>query len=70
VVFDGDGSDVLVGPAGERWDRVMLVRQSSIDSFMAFADNPAYQAGLGHRHAALADSRLLPMIGRHEIAQR
>jgi hypothetical protein len=65
VVFDGDGGDLLVGPEGERWDRVMLVRQSGIDSFMAFADNPAYLAGLGHRRAALADSRLLPIVGRY-----
>jgi uncharacterized protein (DUF1330 family) len=65
VIFDGDGGDVLVGPGDERWDRVMLIRQSSIDSFMAFADNADYLAGLGHRRAALADSRLLPMVGRY-----
>jgi hypothetical protein len=65
VVFDGDGGDVLVGPEDECWDRVMLIRQASIDSFMAFADNPDYLAGLGHRRAALADSRLLPMVGRY-----
>lgn len=65
VIFDGDGGDVLVGPADERWDRVMLIRQVSIDSFMAFADNPEYLAGLGHRRAALVDSRLLPMVGRY-----
>jgi hypothetical protein len=61
VLFDGEGGDVLVGPAEERWDRVMLIRQSSLDSFMAFADNAPYLAGLGHRRAALADSRLLPI---------
>ena len=64
VLYDGDGGDVLVGPETEKWDRVMLVRQSSTDSFIAFADNPAYLAGLGHRRAALADSRLLPMTTR------
>jgi uncharacterized protein (DUF1330 family) len=70
VVFDGDGDDVLVGPDDERWDRVMLIQQASIDSFMAFADNPDYLAGLGHRRAALSDSRLLPMVGRYSTAQR
>ena len=64
VLFDGDGGDVLVGPDGERWDRTMLIRQSSLDSFMAFADNAEYLAGLGHRRAALLDSRLLPMTQR------
>jgi uncharacterized protein (DUF1330 family) len=64
VLFDGDGGDMLIGPDGERWDRVMLIRQMSLDSFMAFADNPEYLAGLGHRTAALVDSRLLPIIER------
>lgn len=64
VLFDGDGGDVLVGPDGERWDRVMLIRQASLDSFMAFASNAEYLAGLGHRSAALADSRLLPTLDR------
>ena len=64
VLFDGDGGDVLIGPDGERWDRAMLIRQSSLNSFMAFADNTEYLAGLGHRTAALADSRLLPIVAR------
>jgi uncharacterized protein (DUF1330 family) len=64
VLFEGTGGDVLVGPDGERWDRVMLIRQSSLDSFIAFTENAEYLAGLGHRRAALADSRLLPIIER------
>jgi hypothetical protein len=39
----------------------MLVRQSSVASFLAFASHDAYLAGLGHRTAALEDSRLLPL---------
>lgn len=61
VLFDGAGGDFLIGPAAERWDRVVIVRQRSVADFMAFADNEAYLAGLGHRAAALEDSRLLPM---------
>lgn len=64
VLFDGEGGDLLIGPDGERWDRAMLIRQTSLDSFMAFADNPEYLAGLGHRSAALEDSRLLPLVAR------
>lgn len=59
-----DGGHVFIGPPDERWDLVMLVRQASIESFVAFADDPAYLAGLGHRTAALTDSRLLPMVER------
>lgn len=62
VIFWGDGGDFLIGPTDERWDAVMLVRQSSVGSFMAFASNPEYLAGMGHRTAALADSRLLPLV--------
>jgi len=57
-----DGGPLLVGPETEHWDRVMLVRQASLASFLEFAGNTAYLAGLGHRTAALEDSRLLPMV--------
>lgn len=58
----GQGGAFLVGPSDERWDAVMLVRQSSVASLLAFASNQAYLAGIGHRVAALEDSRLLPMV--------
>jgi uncharacterized protein (DUF1330 family) len=70
VLFIGDGGDVLVGPAGERWDLAMLIRQKSLQSFLSFASNEAYLAGLGHRTAALEDSRLLPLIERGLTASR
>jgi hypothetical protein len=62
LMFVGEGGPNLIGPAEERWDRVMLVRQSSAQSFLAFAQDAGYLAGLGHRTAALADSRLLPLV--------
>jgi uncharacterized protein (DUF1330 family) len=62
LLFMGDGGGYLIGPENERWDRAMLVRQSSVASFMAFASNEAYLAGLGHREAAIEDSRLLPLV--------
>jgi uncharacterized protein len=61
LLFFGEGGSFLVGPTDERWDRAMLVRQSSVQSFLAFTTNAAYLAGLGHRTAALEDSRLLPL---------
>jgi hypothetical protein len=61
LLFLGEGGGFLIGPSEERWDRVLLVRQSSVQSFMAFASNADYLAGLGHRTAALEDSRLLPL---------
>ena len=64
VVFLGQGGSFLIGPETERWDLVVLVRQRDVASFMAFAQNGPYLAGLGHRTAALEDSRLLPIVPR------
>ena len=62
LVFVGKGGHFLIGPAEERWDAVMLVRQRSVSDFLAFASNTEYLQGMGHRTAALEDSRLLPMV--------
>ena len=61
LLFFGRGGAFLIGPDHERWDAVMLVQQSSPAAFMAFASNAEYLAGMGHRTAALEDSRLLPI---------
>jgi len=61
LLFVGVGGPFLVGPQIERWDMAMLVRQQSVESFLAFASHKPYLAGLGHRTAALEDSRLLPL---------
>lgn len=68
LVFLGHGGQFLIGPQNERWDLVMLVRQRSLSDFMAFASNRAYLAGLGHRSAALEDSRLLPIIESDRVS--
>lgn len=61
LIFFGRGGSFLIGPSDERWDAAMLVEQSSPTAFMAFASNAEYLAGIGHRTAALEDSRLLPL---------
>ena len=61
VLFFGRSDQFLIGPMEERWDAVMLVQQSSVSAFLEFASNPEYLAGMGHRAAALEDSRLLPL---------
>ncbi len=62
VMFYGSGDRYLIGPDDERWDAAMLVRQASLASFLAFASDQSYLLGIGHRTAALEDSRLLPLI--------
>jgi hypothetical protein len=61
-MFLGDGGRYLIGPQDERWDLVMLIRQNSLQDFLSFSSNENYQIVLGHRTAALEDSRLLPLV--------
>ena len=62
ILFMGESDAYLIGPTGERWDAVLLVRQDSVDSFLAFESNQDYMKGIGHRTAALEDARLLPIV--------
>ena len=62
LLFLGEGGGYLIGPSAARWDLAMLVRHRNVDAFMSFATNEEYLAGMGHRTAALEDSRLLPLI--------
>ena len=62
LIFLGEGGKYLIGPQEERWDLVMLVRQKSLSDLMAFSSHQEYLAGMGHRTAALEDSRLLPLV--------
>lgn len=61
VVFSGTAGSFLIGPTGESWDHVLLVRQASKASFLAFASDPEAQCVTAHRTAAISDSRLLPI---------
>lgn len=61
VLFSGTGGEWFIGPAGAGWDRVLLVRQASLEAFFAFAQDPAAVESGHHRTAALTDSRLLPL---------
>lgn len=62
ILFMGEGGAFLIGPSKERWDAVLLIRQNSVNSFLAFESNQEYMKGIGHRTAALEDSRLLPIV--------
>jgi uncharacterized protein (DUF1330 family) len=61
LLFMGAAEQWLIGPENERWDRAMLVRQSSVGAFLAFGSDPEIQHAHAHRLAALSDSRLLPL---------
>ena len=61
IMFLGKGGLFLVGPTNERWDSVMMIRQNSVQDFISFTSNQEYLKVIGHRTAALEDSRLLPL---------
>ncbi len=62
LLFSGRALDYFIGPEAEQWDHVLLVKQNSLADFMAFASNGDYLKIVGHRTAATADSRLLPLL--------
>ncbi|MFT3935100.1 MAG: DUF1330 domain-containing protein [Chitinophagaceae bacterium] len=61
ILFLGKAGQFLIGPQTEQWDFVMLIRQNSVQDFLAFASDAEYLKVLAHRTAALEDSRLLPL---------
>jgi hypothetical protein len=65
IQFLGEGGKFFVGPQNENWDLVMLIQQNSMADFINFASNEDYLSGIGHRTAAIVDSRLLPLVAFH-----
>lgn len=62
VVIMGAAHGTVIGPEDEHWDVVMFVRYPSIAAFVAMANDPEYAEIAKHREAALADSRLIPVL--------
>jgi len=62
VVIMGPAHGTVIGPEDEHWDVVMFVRYPSIAAFVAMANDPEYAEIAKHREAALADSRLIPVL--------
>lgn len=42
ILFMGKGGNFLIGPGDERWDAVLLVKQHSVERFLAFESNEDY----------------------------
>ncbi|WP_420573556.1 DUF1330 domain-containing protein [Kordia sp.] len=66
IIYFGKSNSFLIGPESEKWDAVLVVEQSSVMKFMEFAQNKDYLKTVGHRTAALEDSRLLPSTEIHD----
>ena len=61
LLLSGEALHFLIGPENQDWDKVLLIKQNSAKDFLAFIQDPEYLKIVGHRQAALADSRLLPI---------
>ncbi|MCG8670058.1 MAG: DUF1330 domain-containing protein [Pseudomonadales bacterium] len=58
-IWMGDAQSTLIAPKGEQWDQVLLVAYPSRQAFLKMISSQAYQDIMGHRTAALLDSRLV-----------
>ena len=59
LVYRASARATIIGPVGEEWDEVVLVRYPSPAAFLGMVTAPEYVRLSGHRTAALADSRLV-----------
>jgi uncharacterized protein (DUF1330 family) len=59
VLWAGEVRFCLIAPEAEQWDDAVLVEYPSRKAFLEMVSQPAYQAIVPHRSAALADSRLI-----------
>lgn len=49
----------VIGPEDENWDVVAVVEYPSVSAFLEMIAKPSYQAGVFHRTAGLADTRII-----------
>ena len=61
ILWRGAPEYVLIGPADEAWDVAFIARYPTGGAFLEMVTDPAYQAVVYHRQAAVADSRLIRM---------
>jgi len=62
ILLSGKSGPFLIGPEGERWDMILLVRWPNLKMLAASGSDKEYLAFVGHRTAAIEDSRLLPIL--------
>lgn len=68
-IWRGKGRFVVIGPAGERWDEIILVAYPSRGAFERLVNLPGFRACAGLRSAALEDSRLIAASAPQRIGR-
>ncbi|PIE12197.1 MAG: DUF1330 domain-containing protein [Rhodobacterales bacterium] len=61
IVWRGRMEYMLIGPGEEAWDLCFIAEYPSVEAFVTMIKRPDYQAAMGHRQAAVRDSRLIRM---------
>ncbi len=59
IVHAWDPKLTLIGPPSENWDIAFIAEYPNAAAFGEMVKDPAYQAIVFHRQAAVADSRLI-----------
>lgn len=59
IMWRGHQECMLTGPTDKQWDIAFVARYPTAGAFLAMVTNPAYQAIVIHRTAAVDDSRLI-----------
>ena len=59
ILWRGSYQTTLIGPADEAWDAVFVARYPTAHAFLEMVSDPAYQAAVVHRQAAVRTSRLI-----------
>ncbi len=59
IIWEGEGQATIIGPADERWDRILLIAYPSIAEFRRMANSEIYGTAGPARTAAVLDSRLI-----------
>lgn len=59
IIWDGEGQASIIGPADQRWDRILLIAYPSLADFRRMANSEIYETAAPARTAAVLDSRLI-----------
>lgn len=63
IFFAAAADMTVIGADDEQWDQVAIIEYPSREKFIAMVSKPSYQAGVFHRTAGLADTRLIMTSG-------
>ncbi len=59
IIWRGAPKVMLIGPEAESWHIAFIARYPTAGAFLNMVTDPAYQAIVFHRQAAVEDSRLI-----------